>query len=75
MSASWRVKLLALAYVLLFAAAAVMAALEVLGLLPLLIIIAAVGGLLHLAYVTFFARLPDYLSELKDRSGRPPGRS
>jgi len=52
-----------------------MSAFDVLGLLPLLLIIGAAGGLLHLSYIVFFAKLPDYINELKSGSERPKGRS
>jgi hypothetical protein len=70
-----RLKVLVAMYILVLIAALVMSALDVLGLLPLLLIIGAAGGLLHLACVMSFASLPDYLHELKGDGERPRGRS
>jgi hypothetical protein len=75
MKVSSRHIVLVLVYVLVLVAAALMSAFEVLGLLPLLLIIGAAGGLLHLSYIVFFAKLPDYINELKSGSERPKGRS
>ena len=66
-----RTKKLVAVYVLVLAAAAFMSVLEILGLLPLILLIAAAGGLLHLAYVALFAKLPDYLTELRNSNDRP----
>jgi hypothetical protein len=70
-----RTKILVTVYVLVLVAAILMAVFEVLGLLPLLLIIGASGGILHLVYVVFFAKLPDYLADLRSGSERPKGRS
>ena len=66
MKALSRTRVLVVVYVLLFVVAIVMAVFEVLSLLPLIIMIGAAGGLLHLAYIVFFARLPDYIGLTKD---------
>ena len=62
-------KILASLYCLLLATGVALAVLGLFGLLPVILIIAAAGGLWHLTYTHFFNRLPDYLDELRNGSG------
>lgn len=65
-----RLWILVALYCILLATGITLALLERLGLLPALLIIAAGGGLLHLAYLHFFDKLPNYLDEFKNDGRR-----
>lgn len=66
-----RLRILLALYCGIFVAALVLALLDLFGLLPAILVIAACGGLAHLSYTYFFDKLPDYLDELQAGSRRP----
>jgi hypothetical protein len=73
MTKTSRIAVLLSAYLLMLVVAIGMAVFELLGLLPLLLMIGAVGGLLHLGYFAFFDSLPDHLDELRSGESRRRG--
>ncbi|GEM_PF-3079639 len=70
-----RIVILLSTYLLILAIAIGMAVFDLFGLLPLMLMIGAVGGLLHIGYFAFFESLPNHLDELRSGESRRRGES